>query len=76
MPRNDPTPIRRCAVCQRVSEGEFSIHRDGFCVGPEVWLCNAHGSKETPTCGEIWDAIAARGALPRTCYVERSHAAK
>jgi hypothetical protein len=47
-----------CAYCDRPAEGNFSIHRDGFGVGPEVPLCDDCGSKPEPTCGEIWDRIA------------------
>jgi hypothetical protein len=47
-----------CAYCSKPSEGNASIHRDGFGVGPEVDLCDACGLHETPTCEEIWDRIA------------------
>lgn len=55
-------PESRCAACGKPAEGNFSIHRDGFCEGPEVSLCNACGRAETPTCEELWDRIAARAA--------------
>lgn len=48
---------KRCALCREYAEGEYSIHRDGFGVGPEVPLCNACGSKESPSCEEIWRRI-------------------
>ena len=47
-----------CAFCGKPAEDNFSIHRDGFGVGPEVDLCDACGGSETPTCEEIWDVIA------------------
>jgi hypothetical protein len=47
-----------CAWCGGPSEGEHSIHRDGFCEGPEVPLCNEHGSMPIPTCEQIWQKIA------------------
>lgn len=48
----------RCAYCGEKAEGHYSIHRDGFGVGPEVPLCDWCGSKPEPTCDEIWDRIA------------------
>lgn len=50
----------KCAYCGRPAEGNYSIHRDGFCEGPEVPLCDAHGSEPTPTEQEIWQRIARR----------------
>lgn len=47
-----------CAFCGHPAEGNYSIHRDGFGVGPEVDLCDGHGSHETPTEAEIWERIA------------------
>ena len=47
-----------CAFCGKPAEGNHTIHRDGFCIGPEVPLCDACGSHLTPTCEEIWDVIA------------------
>lgn len=47
-----------CVFCGQPAQGNFSIHRDGFGVGPEVDLCDACGGDETPTCAEIWDQIA------------------
>jgi hypothetical protein len=46
-----------CAFCGHPAEGNYSIHRDGFGVGPEVDLCDEHGG-EFPTCDEIWERIA------------------
>ena len=54
---NSPKP-GTCALCQRPSEGHYSIHRDSPGEGPEVDLCDACGSKPTPTCPEIWSAIS------------------
>lgn len=51
-----------CAYCGGPAEGRHSIHRNGFGVGPEVELCDAHGSQPTPTCEEIWKRIAERRA--------------
>ena len=49
-----------CSFCGEEIKGEikFSIHRDGFGVGPEVPLCVECGSYSTPTCEEIWNKIA------------------
>lgn len=47
-----------CVFCGNPSEGEHTIHRDGFGVGPEVPLCNDCGGGEFPTAGEIWERIA------------------
>jgi hypothetical protein len=47
-----------CAFCGKPAEGNFAIHRDGFCVGPEVDLCDACGGEELPSCPEIWEKIA------------------
>lgn len=47
-----------CAYCGKPAEHRHTIHRDGFCVGPEVPLCDACGSRETPTCEDIWSRIA------------------
>ena len=48
----------RCVYCGAPAEGNYSIHRDGFCEGPEVPLCDACGAHETPTLAEIWARIA------------------
>lgn len=47
-----------CAFCNKPAEGNAAIHRDGFGVGPQVDLCDACGTHETPTCEEIWERIA------------------
>lgn len=47
-----------CAYCGKPCEGHFSIHRDGFGIGPEVPLCDAHGGGELPSCEQIWAKIA------------------
>lgn len=47
-----------CVYCEKEAEGEYSIHRDGFCEGPEVPLCNDCGGSEYPSCPEIWEVIA------------------
>lgn len=51
-----PTPT--CAYCGRPSQGNFTVHRDGFGVGPEVPLCDGCGSTPEPPLCEIWDRIA------------------
>lgn len=58
-----------CAFCGSRSEGNYAIHRDGFGVGPEVDLCDACGSQETPSAGEIWERIA-RPARSEFAYRE------
>lgn len=50
--------MSECVYCGHPAEGNFTIHRDGFGVGPEVPLCDACGGAETPSCADIWDAIA------------------
>lgn len=47
-----------CAYCGRPAEGNYSIHRDAFCDGPEVDLCDACGSDVLPTCTQIWARIS------------------
>ena len=47
-----------CSYCGRPAEGNYSIHRDGFGVGPEVALCDSCGAHPTPTLRAIWDRIA------------------
>jgi hypothetical protein len=47
----------RCAYCGALAEGNYSIDRDGFGVGPTVELCDACGGSEVPTCGDIWARI-------------------
>lgn len=58
------TPAMTCAFCGKPAEGNYSIHRDAFGVGPEVDLCDAHGSEATPTCEEIWERIAIVSVAP------------
>lgn len=49
-----------CAACGALAEGNFSIHRDGFMVGPDVPLCDACGGHLLPTCDDLWEQIARR----------------
>ena len=49
-----------CAACGAPSEGNRSIHRDGFGIGPEVWLCDGCGMGYTPTLEELWLRIRHR----------------
>ncbi len=58
---------RRCAACGNPAEGNHSIHRDGMDLGPEVDLCDACGSKERPTCAELWERIAKLEQLKLQC---------
>ncbi len=54
-------PVRStgvCAYCGAPSEGNFSVHRDGFFKGPEVPLCDACGKDPKPTLEEIWKRIS------------------
>jgi hypothetical protein len=55
-----------CSYCGALAEGDHSIHRDGFCEGPEVDLCNAHGSGAYPSLSLIWERIAERLARGET----------
>ena len=57
MTTNAPLP-GTCAFCDEPAEGNYAVHRDGFGEGPEVDLCNACGSKTTPTLETIWARIA------------------
>lgn len=47
-----------CAYCGRPADGNFTIHRDGYGVGPEVDLCDWCGMYPAPSCEEMWDLIA------------------
>lgn len=51
-------PSDKCAFCGGPHTGEYSVHRDGFGIGPEVPLCNKCGSTESPTLPEIWAKIS------------------
>lgn len=46
-----------CAMCLRAVQGNYSIHRDGMGVGPELPLCDACGGVEGPSCEEMWLAF-------------------
>lgn len=56
----------KCAYCGGPAQGNFSLHRDGFCQGPQVDLCDNCGSGSTPSCEQIWDVIAVRKDRPRS----------
>lgn len=69
------SPVVRCAACgaDAVEHAEprrpgmgaaayYSIHRDGFGVGPEVALCDACGWHETLTIETLWRRSATRWA--------------
>jgi ribosomal protein L24E len=47
-----------CAFCSEPAEGNYSVHRDGFCEGPEVELCDACGKDVEPTLADIWSRIS------------------
>lgn len=55
--RREPE-IRPCVYCGEKAQGNYTIHRDGMGVGPEVDLCDRCGSEETPTCEEIWARLS------------------
>lgn len=61
--------MKMCAFCGVAAEGNFSIDRDGFGVGPTVDLCDACGGSEEPTCGDIWARIG-RGSECVRCDEE------
>ncbi len=62
-PEVDPTILGKpCVYCDAPCEGHYAIHRDDIGVGPELPLCDAHGSGELPTCEQIWERIAERRA--------------
>ncbi len=50
----------QCAACGAQAEGNCSVHRDGFCEGPEVDLCDGCGAEELPALETIWAMIALR----------------
>ena len=54
----------KCAYCGDAAQGNFSIHRDGFCMGPQVDLCDNCGSTTSPSCEQIWEHIAIRKDRP------------
>lgn len=47
-----------CAFCGDESQQNYSVHRDGFDVGPEIWLCNNCGKDPAINLDEIWAKIA------------------
>lgn len=49
-----------CAACGKPAEGNHSMHRDGFCEGPEVELCDECGGHPLPTCESLWRMIRDR----------------
>lgn len=69
----DPDPEiqgKPCTYCGKECEGHFSVHRDGFGMGPEIPLCDACGGSPSSVLSleTIWDKIAQRPC--RTCEVE------
>lgn len=59
-----------CAACGKFSEGNASIHRDGFGEGPEVELCDECGMAELPTCETVWAMIRARRGPCRVVWLD------
>lgn len=59
-----------CVACGTPCVGAFSIHRDGFGVGPEVPLCRGCGAHELPTCETLWKWIAERLVGTTTTFAE------
>jgi len=49
-----------CEYCGNPAEGNYSVHRDGFGEGPEVWLCDFCGGPDlaSPSLQDIWAKIA------------------
>jgi NAD-dependent SIR2 family protein deacetylase len=45
----------RCVYCGKPAQGNYSIHRDGYGIGPEVPLCDECGQGPVPTCEHIWE---------------------
>jgi hypothetical protein len=52
--------VAPCAACGEPSFGRHSIHRDGFGLGPEVWLCDGCGASPLPTLYDLWKIIKHR----------------
>ena len=52
--------VMRCVFCGQPAEGNYSIHRDGFGIGPEVPLCDECGCGQYPTLEVIWAHVAAQ----------------
>jgi hypothetical protein len=50
-----------CVFCSQPSQGNYTIHRDGLGLGPELPLCDACGEGAEPSCGAIWAKLAADG---------------
>lgn len=57
--------VAPCAFCTKPAEGNYSVHRDAFGVGPEVDLCDACGGSEEPTLEEIWSHISRTRGVKR-----------
>ena len=49
--------MKRCAYCGKAALGNYSIHRDGFGMGPEVDLCDHCGGNPEPQEAQIWAKI-------------------
>ena len=50
--------MNKCVFCGESAQGNYTIHRDGMGVGPEVNLCDSCGEDEFPSCEQIWEKIA------------------
>ena len=78
MSKQPPKAALVCVFCGGHAEGNYSIHRDGFGIGPEVPLCDVHGGQPEPTEQEIWRRIreqrfANGDPICIDCGVETSH---
>lgn len=49
-----------CAACGARADGNYSTHRDGHGIGPQVMLCDGCGSGNKPTWGDMWKQIRYR----------------
>lgn len=70
----DNHDLTQCAYCDaRIAADApvYSIHRDDFGEGPEVPLCEACGSGQTPTCEQIWAKIG-QGAVEARAVMTQS----
>jgi hypothetical protein len=63
-----------CVFCGARAQGNYSIHRDGFGVGPEVDLCNNCGQDVSPSCCDIWETVAKPSTEPFAYRITRHEA--
>ena len=64
---------KTCVFCGGPSEGRSSIHRVGFGLGREVWLCDRDGALclSRPSSGEVGD-VEPTAEMKRTLYAAGS----